>query len=176
MCCPQIYFIQETVSLEPRFVEKLDLSEVIFTRLHPGDDLFGMIRKTLSDAGWKRCVILSAIGSLVNVTFVDLKPGVDIPVNRDKVNVVEMQGPFELLSLEGNVVPLVGEFADMKDADPVLHFHAILGHEGGRITGGHMVKATVFTTTEVFLAHIRESDVKKRQSSVTGLAEMRDDL
>ncbi len=126
--------------LEPRFAERVDLSEVVFTRFHPGDDLFGMIRKTLSEAGWERGVILSAIGSLVNVTFVDLKPGVEIPINRDKVNLVEMKGPFELLSLEGSVVPLVGEFADMKDDDPVLHFHAILGHEGGHITGGHMAK------------------------------------
>ncbi len=162
--------------LEPRFAEKVDLSEVVFTRFHPGDDLFAMIRKTLSEAGWERGVILSAIGSLVNVTFVDLKPGVEIPINRDKVNLVEMKGPFELLSLEGSVVPLVGEFADMKDGDPVLHFHAILGHEGGHITGGHMAKATVFTTTEFFLARIKKSNVKKKQSSVTGLAEMRDDL
>lgn len=162
--------------MEPRFVETIDLSDVIFTRFHPGDDLFGMIRKTLSEAGWERGVILSAIGSLMNVTFVDLKPGIEIPVNTDKVNLVEMEGPFELLSLEGSVVPLVGEFADMKDGDPVLHFHAILGHEGGHLTGGHMVKATVFTTTELFLARIKKSNVKKKQSSVTGLAEMRNDL
>jgi len=161
---------------EPRFAEEIDLSESIFTRFQPGDDLFGMIRRTLSDAGWKRCVVLSAIGSLVNVSFVDLKPGVEIPISKDKVNVVEIKGPFELLSLEGNVVPLVGDFADMKDGDPVLHFHAILGHEGGHITGGHMVKATVFTTMELLLAHIKESNVKKKQSLVTGLAEMRGDL
>ena len=112
----------------------------------------------------------------MNVSFVDLKPGVEIPISKDKVNVVEIKGPFELLSLEGNVVPLVGDFADMKDGDPVLHFHAILGHEGGHITGGHMVKATVFTTMELLLAHIKESNVKKKQSLVTGLAEMRGDL
>ncbi len=161
---------------EPRFAEKIDLSEAIFARFQPGDDLFGMIRKTMSDAGWKRAVIISATGSLANVSFVDLKPGVTIPINRDKINLVEMEGPFELLSLEGSVVPLVGEFADMEDGDPVLHFHAILGHEGGHITGGHLVKATVFTTTELFLAHVKDSNVKKKQSLVTGLAEMRDDL
>ncbi len=69
---------------EPRFTERTDLSEVIFTRFQPGDDLFGMVRKTLSDAGWKRGVIVSAIGSLSKVTFVDLKHGVGIPINKEK--------------------------------------------------------------------------------------------
>jgi len=161
---------------EPRFAEKVDLSEVIFTRFHPGDDLFEMIRRALRNAGWERGVILSAIGSLRSVSFVDPKPSVEIPLNREKVNLIEMEGPFELISLEGNVVPLVGEFADMKDGDPVVHLHAILGHEDGRMTGGHMAKATVFTTTELFLAHVKGSKVKKRQSTVTGLTELRDDL
>jgi len=161
---------------EPRFAENIDLSEVLFTRFQPGDDLFEMIRETMRKAGWKRAVILSAIGSVGDVSFIDPKPAIDLPVNKDKVNIIEMKGPFELMSLEGNVVPLVGEFANLKDGDPVLHLHALLGHEDGRITGGHMAKATVLTTTELFLAHIKESRVKKKQSTVTGLTEMRDDL
>jgi hypothetical protein len=161
---------------EPRFAERVDLSEVIFTRFQPGDDLFEMIRETMRNAGWERGVILSAIGSLCDVSFIDPKPTVAIPLNKEKVNLIEMKGPFELVSLEGNVVPLVGEFADMKDGDPVVHLHAILGYDDGRMTGGHMAKATVFTTTELFLAHLKGSKVKKRQSTVTGLTELRDDL
>jgi predicted DNA-binding protein with PD1-like motif len=161
---------------EPRFAEKVDLSEVVFTRFQPGDDLFEMIRQTMMDAGWNRAVILSGIGSVGDVAFVDPKPAIELPVNPEKVNLISMKGPFELMSLEGNVVPLVGEFSNLKEGDPVLHLHAILGHEDGRITGGHMVKAKVFTTTELFLAHLKESKVKKRQSGVTGLTEMRDDL
>ena len=161
---------------EPRFLETVDLSDVRFVRFQPKDDLFQMVRETVKAAGWERAVILSGIGSLYEVTFIDPKAAIELPVNKDKVNVIEMNGPFELMSLEGNVVPLVGEFADMKEGDPVLHLHALLGHLDGRITGGHMIRAKVFTTTELFLAHIQESKVKKKQSDVTGLTEMRDDL
>jgi hypothetical protein len=34
----------------------------------------------------------------------------------------------------------------------------------------------VFTTTEIFIAHVKNSNVKKRKSEVTGLLEFRNDL
>ena len=87
-----------------------------------------------------------------------------------------MKGPFELMSIEGNVVPLVGEFGNLKHGDPVLHIHCLLSHGSGELTGGHMVAAKVFTTTEIFIAHVKNSRVKKRKSEVTGLLELRNDL
>ena len=41
-----------------------------------------------------------------------------------------MKGPFELMSIEGNIVPLVGEFGNMKHGDPVLHVHACFPTDG----------------------------------------------
>lgn len=51
-----------------------------------------------------------------------------------------------------------------------------LGAAYGNLFGGHLFKATVFTTTELFLAKVRNSKVKKKQGTVTGLTEMRTDL
>ena len=162
--------------MEPRFLEAIDLSEVYFVRFRPGEDLFETLAEIVKEKNIERAVILSGIGSLCNVAFRDLKTGIDLPVNVDKTNLMEEYGPFELLTLEGNVVPLVGEFANLKDGDPVMHLHCTLGTAYGNLFGGHLFKATVFTTTELFLARVKNSQVKKKQSTVTGLTEMRADI
>ena len=162
--------------MEPRFLETIDLSEVYFVRFRPGEDLFEILAEIIKEKNIARAVILSGVGSLCNVAFRDLKTGIDLPVNIDKTNLMEEYGPFELLTLEGNVVPLVGEFGDLKDGDPVMHLHCTLGTAYGNLFGGHLFKATIFTTTELFLAKVKNSQVKKKQSTVTGLAEMRTDI
>lgn len=162
--------------MEPRFLETVDLSEVCFVRLRPGEDLFATLREIVKENNIERASILSGIGSLCNVAFRDLKTGITLPVNVDKTNLMEEYGPYELLSLEGNIVPLVGEFAGLKDGDPVIHLHCTLGTAFGGLFGGHLFEATVFTTTELFLAKVKNSQVKKKQSGVTGLTEMRNDI
>lgn len=164
--------------MEPRFIERVDLSEVIFTRFQPGDDLFAVLRQTVIDQDWQRAVILSGIGSLQDCTFVAPKPEFSIPVQpAENLYKVELKGPFELMSIEGNIVPQHGEFGLLKHGDPVMHVHCLLsaGSEG-LVYGGHMIGAKVFTTTEIFIAHIRNSKVKKKHSKVTNLNEMRTDL
>ena len=162
--------------MEPRFFEVVDLSEVCFVRFRPGEDLFERLIEIIKENNIERAVILSAIGSLCNVAFRDLKTGIVLPVNVDKTNLMEEYGPFELLTLEGNIVPLVGKFGDLKDGDPVIHLHCTLGTAYGNLFGGHLFKATIFTTTELFLARVKNSQVKKKQSAVTGLTEMRADI
>lgn len=167
---------QRFEGMEPKFLEKVDLSEVYFTRLRPGEDLFAGITELCKKNNIERAVILSAIGSLCDVAFRNLKTGIELPVKLDKTNLMEAYGPFELLTLEGNVVPLVGEFGDLKDGDLVLHLHCTLGTAYGSLFGGHLFKATIFTTTEVFLARVKNSQVKRKKGVVTGLTEMRTDI
>lgn len=162
--------------MESRFLEVVDLSEVYFTRFRPGEDLFERLTEIVKENNIERATILSGIGSLCDVALRDLKTGIDLPVNVDKTNLMEEYGPFELLTLEGNIVPLVGEFGDLKDGDPVIHLHATFGTSYGNLFGGHLFKATIFTTTEIFIAEIKNSKVKKKQGVVTGLTEMRTDL
>jgi predicted DNA-binding protein with PD1-like motif len=158
--------------MEPQFLERVDLSEVYFTRFRPGENLFQRLTEVCKENHFERAVILSAIGSLCDVAFRDLKTGIDLSVNVNKTNLMEEYGPFELLTLEGNIVPLMGEFGALKHGDLVVHLHATLGTAYGNVFGGHLFQATIFTTTEVFLARIKNSNVKKKQSVVTGLTEM----
>jgi uncharacterized protein len=147
-----------------RFLDRIDLSETYVTRIRPGEDLFEKISEIYKELNCDQLVILSAIGSLCDCEFRDLKIPIDLPVVIDKTNLMVEKGPFELLSLEGNVVPM--------DGNPLLHLHVILGTSYGPVIGGHLFKAKVFTTTELWFAKVKGTKVHKDKSSLTGLTEL----
>ena len=148
------------------FVEKVKIDGIVLSRLMPGEDLFTSLKKIAKDHGIERGVILSAIGSLKNVVFRNVKTDVEIPMKPENTNEIEEKGPFELLSLEGNLFP------SKSDKEPIIHFHVMLGSPSGGVMGGHLFKATVFTTTEIFIGKIVGSSVYKTKSDVTGLMEL----
>jgi len=148
------------------FVEKAEIDKVILSRLMPGEDLFASLIKIAKDHEIQRGVILSAIGSLKDVAFVNVRPHTAIPVPKEDMIEIEEAGPFELLSLEGNFFP------SLEGGDPVIHLHAILGTSSGSVTGGHLLKATVFTTAEIVLGSLAGSSVYKAKSDVTRRMEL----
>src|SRR3990172_3345512 len=148
------------------FAEAAKIGEVILSRLMPEEDLFAGLSKIARDHGIERGVILSAIGSLKNVVFVNVRPHTVIPVKTEDMIEIEDAGPFELLSLEGNFFP------SQEDGEPVIHLHAILGTSSGSVSGGHLLKATVFTTAEILLGSITGSFVYKAKSDVTRRMEL----
>ena len=154
------------MAVHKAFIEKVKLDELILTRLMPGNDLFASLKKIAKDHGIERGIILSAIGSLKNVVFVNVRPHTGIPVKTEDMIEIEEGGPFELLSLEGNFFP------SQEDGEPVIHLHAILGTSSGAVTGGHLLKATVFTTAEIILGSLTGSSVFKVKSDVTGRMEL----
>jgi len=154
------------MTLHKAFIEEIKLGGVILSRLMPDDDLFTSLKKIAKDHGIERGVILSAIGSLKNVVFVNVRPHTGIPVKTEDMIEIEEAGPFELLSLEGNFFP------SQEDGEPVIHLHAILGTSSGAVTGGHLLKARVFTTAEIILGTLAGSSVYKVKSDVTQRMEL----
>ncbi len=148
------------------FAEAVKIDEVILSRLMPDEDLFTSLKKMVKDHGIERGVILSAIGSLKDVVFVNVRPHTGIPVKTEDMIEIEEAGPFELLSLEGNFFP------SQEDGETVIHLHAILGTSSGSVSGGHLLKATVFTTAEIILGKIAGSSVYKAKSDVTKRMEL----
>ena len=148
------------------FVEEVKIDGVILCRLMPDEDLFTALKRIAKDNGVERGVILSAIGSLKNVGFRNVKTNIDVPVRLENTNEMEEAGPFELLSIEGNIFP------SENDGDLMIHLHVMLGSPSGNVMGGHLFKATVFTTAEVFIGKIVGSSVFKMKSDATGLMEL----
>jgi len=148
------------------FEEEANISRVVLSRFMPEDDLFTSLKRIARDHAIERGVIISAIGSVKNVVFVNVRPHTGIPVKTEDMIEIEEAGPFELLSLEGNFFP------SQEDGEPVIHLHAILGTSSGAVIGGHLLKATVFTTAEVVLGSVVGSSVYKAKSDVTKRMEL----
>jgi predicted DNA-binding protein with PD1-like motif len=148
------------------FVEEVKIDGVILSRLMPEEDLFAALKRIVQENGVERGVVLSAIGSLKNVVFRNVKIDVEIPVKLENTNQMEEAGPFEVLSLEGNIFP------SESDGELMIHLHAMLGSPSGSVMGGHLFKATVFTTIEIIIGKIVGSSVYKAKSDVTGLMEL----
>jgi predicted DNA-binding protein with PD1-like motif len=148
------------------FSEEIRIDRAILSRLLPGEDLFRSLGKIARDHGIERGVILSAIGSLKHVVFRNVKPSIPLPVRPENTREIEEAGPFELLSLEGNLFPSEGE------GEPIIHLHVMLGSPSRSVLGGHLFKAIIFSTTEIVIGKIDGSSVYKAKSDVTGLMEL----
>ena len=84
-------------------------------------------------------MIISAVGSVKNVRFRGIKAGAKLPITEPRMHLHEVEGPLELLGLEGNLLP--GE-AGVIDC----HLHILLGKSSGEVLGGHLYDAEVFAT------------------------------
>lgn len=82
------------MTLHKAFIEEIKLGGVILSRLMPDDDLFASLKKIAKDHGIERGIILSAIGSLKNVVFVNVRPHTEIPVKTEDMIEIEEGGPF----------------------------------------------------------------------------------
>lgn len=147
------------------FVEDVNIDQAILTRLMPDEDLFATLKKIAQERRIERGVILSAIGSLKNVAFRNVKPNIGLPVKLENTNEIEETGPFELLSLEGNLFP-------SENGEVIVHLHVMLGSPSGSVMGGHLLKAIVFTTTEIVIGKIVGSSAYRAKSDLTGLMEL----
>jgi len=154
------------IAVHKAFVEEVKIDRVILSRLMPDEDLLSSLERIVRDHGIERGVILSALGSLKNVVIRNVKANVDLPVKLENTNERKEAGPFELLSLEGNIFP------PENDGDSIVHLHVMLGSPSGTVMGGHLIQATVFTTAEILIGKIVGSSIYKAKSNVTGLMEL----
>ncbi len=146
--------------MDPKFYDTINLSNVFIVRLKPKDEIREKIEEVMSINGLKKAVILSAIGSVFEATFFGVKQNSGLPFGKDKITVIKKTGPFEVLTLEGNILPAGDKL--------ISHIHITLGAHDGSILGGHLDRAIVYTTLELFLAEIKESDVEKEPDSTAG--------
>jgi len=147
-----------------RFLQEGTLGRIWVTRLLPGDELIDGIIQVTQKAGIERAVVLSAVGSVRDVTVRAARKGARLPITPEQVDTHRLPGPFELLSLDGTIVP--GE------EGPFCHLHPALGAQDGSVRGGHLLHGTVFSTVELMLAEVVGVSVVKRQSEETGLPEL----
>jgi len=118
-------------------------------RLRDGEDLLSC----LTEAGVESAFILSGVGMLRHLELGYW--------NGTTYEAEEIAEPVELLSLSGNLA--------VKDGDLVVHAHAAVARRGGQALGGHVVRATVHNTAELYI-HCLEGIALERRQEESGLA------
>jgi hypothetical protein len=73
---------------------------------------------------------------------------------------VELSGPFEIVSLYGNITTV--------DGKPFIHAHIALGDDTFAVRGGHLKEAIVSVTCEITLTRFRD-DIGRRKDEASGL-------
>lgn len=66
------------------------------------------------------------------------------------------------------VLSLVGDVA-LRDGEPFVHAHAVLGRRDGSTVAGHLLSGTVRPTLELFL-HVYPEPLRRVHDAATGLA------
>ena len=132
-----------------------------FLKILPGQSLKANIRNLVIQEKIKVAVILSAIGSIRNVRINGIKSGAKLPITPPRLTFHELEGPLELLSLTGNIVP-----AESGQAN--CHLHIMASKSSGDVVGGHMQDAEVFATCEIVLVELMLEGIERHLSKSGG--------
>jgi hypothetical protein len=131
-------------------------------KIAPGERLQERLVEFARAASVRHAVVVSAVGSLREVTFRGIKTGAKLPITTPRVSLHEVEGPLELLGLTGNILP---------DARGELdcHLHVLVGRSTGDVLGGHLLDAKVFATCEIVLTELLAEGLERHLSRTGGI-------
>jgi predicted DNA-binding protein with PD1-like motif len=131
-------------------------------KVSPGERVITQLLKFAGETGVKNAVIVSAVGSMQNVRFRGIKTGARRPITPPRMQVHEVEGPLELIGLEGNLFP-----DERGEID--CHLHIMLGKSSGEVIGGHLFDAEVFASCEILLTEVLVEGIERHTSKAGGV-------
>ena len=81
--------------------------------------------------------------------------------NTKVYNPIEFPGGMEILNLHGNV--------SLRDGEPFVHAHILLGDPAGKIFGGHLLPGTKLFACELFIDELEGPPLERQPEGRTGL-------
>ncbi|MBW2733179.1 MAG: DNA-binding protein [Deltaproteobacteria bacterium] len=136
--------------LERRFLVKVD----------PGGELPAALMEFAQQADVCQGVVLSAQGSICDVSFANIRAGSKLPITWPRMPIHRLEGPLNLLSLQGNIFP-------DEQGNPDCQLVVSAARSNGQVVGGRLLSARVFATCELLFTEYSATGVK-RQRSITG--------
>ena len=130
-------------------------------KIEPGESIRDRLNSVALDAGIHHAVIISAVGSVCNVDFRGIKSGAKRPISEPRMSRHHLEGPLELLNLQGNLIT-----DDKGEID--IHLHIVLGKSSGDVAGGHLFDAEVFAGCEIALSEMQVTGVARSLSRSSG--------
>lgn len=148
--------------MEGLWFKEVEQGRRFVIKIAPGESLQRRLVEFAQAAGVKHAVIVSAVGSIQDVTFRGIKTGAKLPLTAPRVHLHQVQGPLELLGLTGNVLP------DEQGAID-CHLHVLAGRSSGEVLGGHLLDARVFATCEIVLTELAAEGLQRHLSRTGGV-------
>ena len=127
-------------------------------RVKPRKELLGEITRYCREHDVSSGVVIGIIGLVENAQRNFLTR------LSEKYDKVDYSGPLEIVCAQGSVA--------LKNDDPVIHIHIQLSGQD-ICRGGHVVRATVFSTAEVTIGEL-DYQLRRQADSYTGLNELLD--
>lgn len=125
----------------------------IVLRLDPGEELLESITETSK----KENIVLAEVSAIGAVSSFSVG-AYDVKEKRYIKN--DFEGVYEIISLSGNITK--------KDGEEYIHLHMCAANEKGEVCGGHLNRAVISATAEIFL-NIHEFEVERRFDENIGL-------
>ena len=129
------------------------LGSVLAVRVDRGEELLGGLKAACLKHGVKAGVV-TGIGATDDFTV-----GV-YDVETRVYRALDYKGPHEIVSLVGNITTKNGEY--------YAHLHMSAGNETGALVGGHLNRAVISATSEIFITLI-DGTVERETDEETGL-------
>ncbi|HUN66389.1 MAG TPA: PPC domain-containing DNA-binding protein [Bacteroidota bacterium] len=130
------------------------IKRTIIGQLPYGADLYESLTQLVKKEGIT-CGRIAGLGATTHavVAFYDQKTHV--------YNPLEFPGGMEILNLHGNI--------SVRDGQPFVHVHIVLGDAAGRVFGGHLLPGTRLFACEVFVDEFDGPPLTRNQEPRTGL-------
>ena len=106
--------------------------------------------------------LVSAVGSVRDVEVTGIQAGAHLPMTEARFKNVHLEGPLELIALEGNITLDANK-------EPDGQFYLLGAKSNGDVVGGRLVEAEVFATCEIVLAEYLVEGVERHHSLTTGI-------
>jgi len=106
--------------------------------------------------------LVSAVGSVRDVEFTGIQAGAHLPMTEPRFKVTKLEGPLELMGLEGNIAP-------GPDRQLAGEFYLLASKSNGDVVGGRLLDAVVFATCEIVLAEYLVEGIERHHSASTGV-------
>jgi hypothetical protein len=131
-------------------------------KLEPGAQLTTILVEFAQSQQLPFASLVSAVGSVRDVEIAGIQAGAHLPMTEARFKTTRLEGPLELMGLEGNIAP-------GPDKRLAGQFHLLASRSNGDVVGGRLLSAEVFTPCEIVLAEYLVEGIERHGSQSTGV-------
>lgn len=148
--------------MEGYWYKQVEQGRRFVLKISPGEPIVARLVEFAHAVGVRHAVIVSAVGSIQDLEFRGIKAGAKLPITPPRMHLHKVEGPLELLSLTGNLLP-----DEQGELD--CHLHVMASRSSGDVLGGHLFGARVFATCEVVLSELTAEGLERHLSRTGGV-------